>query len=1195
MENNKESITFKFQKLTPETTSEIPDYEQALEFVFQKGNEDLRNIAITGIFGSGKSSVIRSFADKHRDLSFIYVSLAHFTGVSGEDKDDYSVIIEEKIINHVVQQIPSKYTADSGFRIKKKYNKWNGIWLSFRIAFLLLIVASLYILTTVRDLQQIQVFGNVTGANLIPISLGVGFAIILSLIYSIVKLFNTRKKIKAFDFKVGSVEIENQSEKSYFDQHLDEILYLLSNAQVDAIVFEDIDRFETIDLKVLEHLRELCTLANNRMKVVGSKKKTIRFIYLIGDHVFETNTDRTKFFDYMIPIIPVVDASNSYAKLKECLEGIEVFDAFNDRFLRGLCLYLDDYRTIKNVANEFQIYSSKLSSTAQNPNQLLALIVYKNQYPEDFSELQQGKGYLFRVLSNKSELCEKKISKTENEIEELKNKLEIIEKETASSEEELKAIDEYRRLNPNRFNDYSYNEWKNKVFPIRSDSIRARSSGDSLRIREQIVEKQRSLPHIRNMHLHELINDRNENSVFEYDVVVETKNSKTKPIRNKNNNQLVEFLVKGGYIDETTYRDYIALFYEKGMSLNDKEFLIAVNSRNGKAFDYKINNLDLVIDNLEPDDFIQPELRNFFIIDYLLEKDLDDHIRMFDLQMQENKDLNFVSQFLRVTKHRISFISSLNKYWPGAMVALTSSNNQDMTFDEIQEYLITSFAHIDAEELKVQNRDNLVTLFVNLKFSFASCETEDCCAIGESLSIIDVKFTDIDKQLDSDALRDVVYKKNLYTLTGVNIKSILQHEYGLSTEHIKNRELSAVLSDPTQSLAIYVKENIIQFMNGYITENDEINDDLSVSEYVVNNSEITKEQKDQYISLMSEPFESLGQIREEIWKTVLIYSRVKCNADEILRFYSKFGLASELVGFINQTTNSIDYSSCEDKGELKRFYNDSVKNNDISDEHYKTIVQQIGNPITQFAIPGLNEGKIGILIEANLIPMNLQNFLFIQKYYPKSVCKLVGSDPNGYITLGLPSSTKPDILIMLLGDPKIELVYRRKIADQMKSPISISGKAYDDEMFIYILNNKYDPKDLSCLIENYQFYSSEVQEAAYKRIREQIASIDGNIKELASDLALLSRIFSDESISVYVKCNLLDLLITNECRENLETLLLKMGFSNMTKLVSGDTSRLPMIKNGAEEKAVLSVLKKHGYIVDFSANDNEPTIRIIRK
>ncbi len=54
--------------------------------------------------------------------------------------------------------------------------------------------------------------------------------------------------------------------------------------------------------------------------------------------------------------IPVVDASNSYARMREFLETSGDYERLNDRLLRGLCLYLDDLRTIKNIVNEFQIY-----------------------------------------------------------------------------------------------------------------------------------------------------------------------------------------------------------------------------------------------------------------------------------------------------------------------------------------------------------------------------------------------------------------------------------------------------------------------------------------------------------------------------------------------------------------------------------------------------------------------------------------------------------------------------------------------------------------------------------------------------------------------------------------------------------------------------------------------------------------------
>ena len=318
MDSLKEHRKYEFQKLTPYEKTDLEGYEQSLDFVFKNENDDLKNIALTGNYGSGKSSVIRSYAEKRRNLSFIYVSLAHFEGIQGEtDKENYDVDVEKKIINHIVQQIPVKDVPESGFRIKRNFNIGSGIWLALRIAFLICAIVYCNSWKTIYALQGVQICSLLTGTFATAFILSACFADIVSLIFSGLKSLNAGKKIKSLKLSNGAVEFSDQNEKSYFDQHLDEILYLFAGAKVDAIVFEDIDRFEEIDLKILEHLRELCTLANDRIHNIDSKRKPIRFFYLIGDHVFEDYTDRTKFFDYMIPVIPVVDASNSYAKMRE--------------------------------------------------------------------------------------------------------------------------------------------------------------------------------------------------------------------------------------------------------------------------------------------------------------------------------------------------------------------------------------------------------------------------------------------------------------------------------------------------------------------------------------------------------------------------------------------------------------------------------------------------------------------------------------------------------------------------------------------------------------------------------------------------------------------------------------------------------------------------------------------------------------
>ena len=104
----------------------------------------------------------------------------------------------------------------------------------------------------------------------------------------------------------------------------------------------------------------------------------------------------------------------------------------------------------------------------------------------------------------------------------------------------------------------------------------------------------------------------------------------------------------------------------------------------------------------------------------------------------------------------------------------------------------------------------MITLYITDKFADASCDAADCDAIGDSLVILGVKFSDIDKQLKSDDLRGTVYVRDLYILNRNNVESILKFEYGLSSERIKDRELTAVFSDSDQEKV----KNAIENMTG---------------------------------------------------------------------------------------------------------------------------------------------------------------------------------------------------------------------------------------------------------------------------------------------------------------------------------------------------------------------------------------------
>ena len=71
-----------FKKLTPYVDVSLGGYQDAFDFVFD--NDDVQNIAITGDYGIGKSSLIRSYEKRNKNKKFLYISLIHIESNTGK-------------------------------------------------------------------------------------------------------------------------------------------------------------------------------------------------------------------------------------------------------------------------------------------------------------------------------------------------------------------------------------------------------------------------------------------------------------------------------------------------------------------------------------------------------------------------------------------------------------------------------------------------------------------------------------------------------------------------------------------------------------------------------------------------------------------------------------------------------------------------------------------------------------------------------------------------------------------------------------------------------------------------------------------------------------------------------------------------------------------------------------------------------
>lgn len=402
------------------------------------------------------------------------------------------------------------------------------------------------------------------------------------------------------------------------------------------------------------------TLINSRR--AKENKEPIRFFYLLRDDIF-VSKDRTKFFDFIIPIVPILDGSNSYDQFIEHFKLGGIFELFDENFLQGISLYVDDMRILKNVYNEFIIYKTRIDTTEQNANKLLALIVYKNLFPRDFSDLQLNKGFVYSLFNSKDEFIEEKRSTLNKEITKASEKIEKIENEILTSDSEIDALYSSRP-----YLDY-YDREQSKYEPeknARKTTVCQRKNGDIEKLQLEIQKYAEQVASLTSKKLSEIIDRENIQDIFMISSTNEIGEvNEFKEIKGSDYFALLKFLIREGFIDET-YPDYMTYFYENSLSRIDKVFLRSVTDQRAKEYTYSLQNPAMIVGRLRVVDFEKEETLNFDLLYYLLQNSNSYSSQLLRIiqQLQERKLYNFIMPFIESDRGTSSFIFTVNHQWP---------------------------------------------------------------------------------------------------------------------------------------------------------------------------------------------------------------------------------------------------------------------------------------------------------------------------------------------------------------------------------------------------------------------------------------------------------------------------------------------------------------------------------------------------
>lgn len=1222
---------YNFEKLTPDKDADISVYEEAIEFVFD--NSDVTNIAISGAYGAGKSSVIESYEKKHDDKNFLHISLAHFEPTERNESEDSvkETTLEGKILNQLIHQIPVDRIPQTNFRVKKDVGRRNIIIITILLYVLL---GSITFISMSNKIQNwvdalcdgrlkslLAIFTNDFTVFFAAIALA-GSAFIC--IYNTVKVQKNKNLFHKVTVQGNTIEIFENKDESYFDKYLNEVLYLFEQVEADVIVFEDMDRFNSN--VIFERLREVNNLVNvhkynkfknkKRHKLINKifrrkekQYKLLRFFYLLRDDVFVTK-DRTKFFDYIIPIVPVLDGTNSYDQFIRHLKQGNILEKFDSTFLQRLALYIDDMRVLKNVYNEFLVYMYRLNNTDLNWNKMLAIIVYKNIFPRDFCNLQLGKGYVHELFEQKENLSKETIGKLEEEKQLIQEKITYINKENLTDVQELNDAYEakYNRLPRDSWYNQLTQEGRKEKDKLekekekRIEVIDNRNKGMMTELEVKLQDIEQRISATKTKLLSELITRDNTDSIFMIKSINPIgEENQYNEIKGSDYLELLKFLISNGYIDET-YNDYMTYFYEDSLSAHDKMFLRRITDKKGSDYEYSLKDVEKVLSSpvLRVVDFYEEETLNFNLLKGLLVNQenpkYQKYLSALIKQMKDNKDTEFISKFYDSTQFDKTFIIKLNEQWTDFFSYIAV--NKILPLKQIRGFSLDSLCLLDENKIQDINVEGCLTDYISNQSDYLNIQNPDVAKIISQFCILGVKLKKIEIDTANKDLIVGVYENNLYELTFENIKLMIKSMYGeYDSYNIEHRNYTVIQGKSESPLAKYIAENINRYANEYLKNcNGYIEDSEDVAIKFINDENVLGDIQEKYVNVLKTVISDISVIQnKKLWNEMLDKRIIKKTVPNIIHYYTEYCCDSQLIKFINECDAGMDYSHIENEfgGEIARQFFDSVAvNNEIKTSRYQEILCNMGYGYDVYDAYDISDDKMEVLIKKDVIEMNNVGLEYIRNHYKKYTALYIDENIEAYLRIITSDNFSYEEALHILG---MEIGDKEKIdlLGLTTEPISVVGKGYSSSLIKYILDNNFDEHDENELYQHFSEYEEVIQSSIYRVAKSRIANIIDNSTivlddNLLSKLLTMSKCSMDDKIQLWAKA--LPNLTEETCKKHFD----ELGFPELKGIFTKRNNYTKTYEDNSFIRDILYVLKKNTWIFDYYKKSDDEGYVVVK-
>ncbi|MEN2416432.1 YobI family P-loop NTPase [Flavobacterium mesophilum] len=1200
-----------YSSLSPiDNGDENGHYSKALLWALKnRKKEDIKNIALTGPYGSGKSSILKTFQKnyKGRDLKFLNISLATFAEEKPKcdkkgnkiktDKNELLKLIEISILEQIFYHENDNKIPDSRFKKIKSYSFWQLFFYSLGYLILLISLFDYFNPYFIQSIIKDVAINNTLCDFIYYIERGI---IAFGLFIIILKSSRLISSITINKLQIQNAEIgigENLN-KSILNHHIDELLYFFSARPYNVVIIEDLDRFE--ETEIFTKLRELNLLLNNSKK---TKKKEIVFIYAIRDNMF-TDKERTKFFDFIIPVIPVINSSNSNELLFKKRKSANF--NLSDSLIEDMSFFIDDMRLLNNISNEFYLYKEKLNENL-NQDKLFAIITYKNIYPTDFMKLSYNEGYLYDVFNSKNIYLKRVVN--EKDIEITKNNEDIkyyesiyinnvkdlrrlyvsriveklsgyksfvINDETMSIEDVIKDENfEYLKNDNYKYHQMVIDAYGRDNTRVKSLEFHFRSIEKEINPSKLFLEQETEISDIQNGKINalksrnqELEKQKQKTRSSKIGELLRSNANSEIPINENLNKNFILTLLRNGYIGED-YIDYISLFHEESISRSDYQFHINIKNETNQSFDYKLYKIEKLITKININDFQTEYILNYNLMDFLL-ANVSNYTQETENIINKLKDeskvsIEFIKGYCEFSEQIKVFTNLLSNKWPNIWNFIES--NPDFSNELKKAFFknIIEYSDIkDIQEISKQSsfKQNIISnpLFLNI--------SDNCKQLKKIIETLQISFDKIDFDNSPDEMLSFIYENSFYKINTENIISIIKKFGEFNQIEFDNANFFAIRNSKADKLIGYIEKNPNEYLEKiFFNISTNVNEDEESFIELINHKNISHKNKEFIIEQVKTKISLISKISDYNLKTLLLTkNKVIPKWENLLHTYNtqdtdKEDLAKEIpdsiISYLNIIENAEELSKTKipknenNESIYKVFWKKLIQMDKIENRPYALISKSSPWWYKDLNLNILSEEKIKSLINNTCIQPVVESFNNVKEAH------------NGL---------------------NIYLFEKRKI-----------------EYFKILNELTFDSDDLELVLESTILNNSEKYQVL-KNCPEDIIITNNNLK-------LLSSILIEEN-SFVVSDNILKSIITNNKVLVLERIKLFIKNSskyniefieNFLKNLGGDYSDITDTKLKAkvpknqENQELLSILKNKGYISSVSILDSHYRVNHKRK